>query len=436
MKISVFGIGYVGAVTAACAARDGHSVIAVDVNPVKVDAINAGRSPIVEPGLDELTAAEVAKGRLCATSDIDRAVADTELSLLCVGTPSRENGAIDLGFVERVAAQIGAALSRKAQGHSVVLRSTVLPGTTEQLLIPTLEASSGKRAGKDFGVAFYPEFLRESTAIRDYDDPGAVVFGSLDDETVTRLQALQVNLPVKPYVVPLRTAEAVKYFNNAWHATKISFANEAGNVCKGLGVDSHEVMNILCSDTRLNISRTYMRPGFAYGGSCLPKDVRALRYRAKQADIATPVLDGIAAANEAQIENAYRLIERTGKKRIGMVGLSFKQDTDDLRESPLVILAERLLGRGFEVSVFDANVRLSRLTGANLVYVQEHLPHIARMLREELAEVVSSSDALVVAHAAEVARIDADELAQKMVIDLVRYAPGRRSGDNYEGICW
>ncbi len=436
MKISVFGIGYVGAVTAACGARDGHTIVAVDVNPGKIDAINAGRSPIVEPGLDEMTAAEVAKGRLKATSDVTAAIGETEISLICVGTPSRDNGAIDLSYVTRVGEQIGEALGRKRDFHSIVLRSTVLPGTTQDVLQPVLEAASGKKAGVGFGLGYYPEFLRESTAIRDYDDPGAVVFGQLDERTIERLHQIQNDLPVKPFVVPIRTAEATKYFNNAWHALKISFANEAGNICKGLDVDSHEVMNILCSDTRLNMSRNYLKPGFAYGGSCLPKDVRALRYRAKQIDIGTPLLDGVVAANEAQIDNAFHMVERAGGKRVGVIGLSFKQDTDDLRESPMVILAERLLGRGFQVSVFDENVRLSRLTGANLGYIQDRLPHIASMLREELDEVVSASDTLVISHAAHVPRIDPAVLAQKTIVDLVRFATDRRTGGSYQGICW
>lgn len=435
MKVSVFGIGYVGAVTAACAARDGHTVIAVDVNPIKVEAINAGRTPIVEPGLDEMIEAEVGKGRLSATDDIFAAVAATELSLLCVGTPSRENGSIDLGYVTRVAEQIGDALRKKSDLHSVVLRSTVLPGTMEEVVIPAIEWASGKKAGVEFGVGYYPEFLRESSAIRDYDNPGAIVFGKVDETTIERLGKLQAT-PVKPFVASLRTAEAVKYFNNAWHAAKVSFANEAGNICKHLGVDSHEMMDILCADQRLNISPYYLQPGFAYGGSCLPKDLRALRYRARQLDLATPVLDGVTAANEAQIEAAYRLVVRAGGKRVGLVGLSFKQHTDDLRESPMVVLAERLLGRGYEVAVFDPNVRLSRLTGANRAYLQEHLPHIARMLREELDEVTSASETLVVGHAGLAARLAPEILEQKNIVDLVRYRPQLRTEGNYQGICW
>jgi GDP-mannose 6-dehydrogenase len=436
MKISVFGIGYVGAVTAACAARDGHSVVAVDTNPIKVEAINAGRTPIMEPGLDELIAAEVAKGRLRASDDVAAAVANTDLSLLCVGTPSRENGAIDLSYVTAVAEQIGDALRKKPGFHSVVLRSTVLPGTTEEVVIPAIEWASSKKAGVDFGVGYYPEFLRESSAIADYDDPGTVVFGKIDDKTVEALQQLQFPHS-KPFVVGIRIAEAVKYFNNAWHAVKISFANEAGLICKRLGVDSYSMMGILCSDSRLNISRSYLKPGFAFGGSCLPKDLRALRYRARQLDLTTPVLDGVAAANDAQIESAYRLIVQTGRRRVGLVGLSFKQDTDDLRESPMVILAERLLGRGYDVAVFDPNVRLSRLTGANLAYIKEHLPHIAQMLRENLDDVITASETLVIHHAALAAHLDPAILQQKHIVDLVRgYGNRWRSEGNYQGICW
>lgn len=434
MKISVFGIGYVGAVTAACAARDGHNVVAVDVNPIKVEAINAGRTPIMEPGLDDLIEVQVAQGRLSATDDMFAAVAETELSLLCVGTPSLENGSIDLSYVTRVAEQIGDALRKKPDFHSVVLRSTVLPGTTEDVVVPSIEWASGKKAGVEFGMGYYPEFLRESSAIGDYDSPGAVVFGKIDDNTIERLGRLQVT-PVRPFVVPIRIAEAVKYFNNAWHAVKISFANETGNICKHLGIDSYEMMSILCSDGRLNISPYYLRPGFAYGGSCLPKDLRALRYRARQLDLVTPMLDGVTAANEAQIEAAYRMVVRAGAKRVGLIGLSFKPDTDDLRESPMVVLAERLLGRGYEVAVFDSNVRLSRLTGANRAYLQEHLPHIARMLREDLNEVASASETLVLGHAGLAARLDREFLERKNVVDLVRYGPQRTEG-NYQGICW
>ena len=437
MKIAVIGIGYVGAVSAACLARDGHEVLAVDVSQVKVDDINRGESPIVEPGASELIKSCVANGRLKASTDLVQAIHETEISLICVGTPSRSNGSLDTTFVARVAEEIGGIL--KAAGnldHSVVFRSTVLPGTMDELLIPALERSSGMKAGVGFGIGYYPEFLRESTAIKDYDQPGAVVFGRRDEKTVARLTALQPDCPTKPSIVDIKAAEAIKYFNNAWHALKISFANEAGNICKGFGIDSHEVMGILCSDTRLNISPAYLKPGFAFGGSCLPKDVRALRAKAREIDVPTPIMEAILAANETQIQSAYRMVRQTGKWKVGVLGLSFKADTDDLRESPMVVLTERLLGAGCDVKVYDANIRLSRLTGTNLKYVQEYLPHIGRMLCEDLAEVVGHGETLVISHKSLGQMLDATTLASKSVVDLSRAIPDRLSGGNYEGICW
>lgn len=435
MKVAVIGIGYVGAVSAACLARDGHEVIAVDVSPVKVDGINAGESPIVEPGLHELIKTGVAAGRLKATSDLEAAIRGTDISLICVGTPSRTNGSLDTSFALRVAEQIGGILADDSVDHSVIFRSTVLPGTMDGLLIPALEKASGKKAGETLGIGYYPEFLRESTAIKDYDQPGAVVFGRRDAKTLARLHALQPNLPVKPAEVDLKSAEAIKYFNNAWHALKISFSNEAGNICKAVGIDSHEVLGILCSDTRLNISPAYMKPGFAFGGSCLPKDVRALKAKARELDVASPILDAILAANEEQIQSAYRLVQASGKRTVGVLGLSFKSDTDDLRESPMVVLTERLLGKGYEVKVYDPNIRLSRLTGTNLRYVQEYLPHIGRMLHEEPQEVLES-DVLVVSHKNLGALLTQDIQDEKFVVDLTRLWNDRLSEGKYQGICW
>jgi len=435
MRVAVIGIGYVGAVSAACLVRDGHDVTAVDVSPVKVDGINAGESPIVEPGLDGLIKAGVAAGKLRATTDLEAAIRGTDISLICVGTPSRSNGSLDTGFALRVAEQIGAVLADDTVDHSVIFRSTVLPGTMDTLLIPALEKASGKKAGEGFGIGYYPEFLRESTAIKDYDQPGAVVFGRRDAKTLARLHALQPNIPTKPAEVDIKAAEAIKYFNNAWHALKISFSNEAGNICKAVGIDSHEVMGILCSDTRLNISPAYMKPGFAFGGSCLPKDVRALRAKARELDVASPILEAILSANEEQIQSAYRLVQATGKRRVGILGLSFKSDTDDLRESPMVVLTERLLGKGFEVKVFDPNIRLSRLTGTNLRYVQEYLPHIGRMLCEEADEVLAA-DVLVVSHKNLGELITGAMREEKHIVDLARMTAGELSSGNYQGICW
>jgi GDP-mannose 6-dehydrogenase len=438
MKIAVVGIGYVGAVSAACLARDGHEVIAVDVNPTKVSAIAAGQAPIIEPGLSEAIAAAAADGRLCATTDLAAAIAMAELCLVCVGTPSDSAGGLELAHVLRVASEIGAALKQREGFHSVVVRSTILPGTMDGLVIPALEAASGMKSGEDFGVGYFPEFLREGSAIKDYDDPGLIVFGARDDITFTRLTNLQPATRERVQRVELKTAEGVKYFCNAWHALKISFANEAGNICKAHGISGREVMEALCSDQRLNISKAYMRPGFAYGGSCLPKDLRALRRAARVLDVATPILDAAGAANDVQIELAYNLVTRAKNpnRRIGFLGVSFKPDTDDLRESPFVVLAERLLGKGYEIAIYDANVRFSQLTGANLAYVTEVLPHISKMLREDIADVIGFADTLVVSHAKLAGGLAPSAVADKTVVDLGGLPAEFRAAKDYYGICW
>lgn len=436
MKVAVIGIGYVGAVSAACLARDGHEVLAVDVSQLKVDDINRGESPIVEPGLSELVLDGVRSGRLRATLSLEEGIRGSDISLICVGTPSRSNGSLDTSFALRVAEQIGAIIGASNLDHSVVFRSTVLPGTMDGLLVPALEKASGKTPGVDFGIGYYPEFLRESTAIRDYDQPGAVVFGRRDAKTAERLHALQPSLPVKPFEVELKAAEAVKYFNNAWHALKISFANEAGNICSAVGIDGHDVMNILCSDTRLNMSPVYMKPGFAFGGSCLPKDVRALKAKAREIDVPTPILESILAANDEQIQKAYRMVQQSGRRKVGILGLSFKPDTDDLRESPMVVLTERLLGTGYDVKIYDANIRLSRLTGTNLRYVQEYLPHIGRMLCEDPKDVLDHADVFVISHRNLASLLDDGAQASKHIVDVARAFGDWRTEGLYQGICW
>ncbi|MGH6926082.1 MAG: nucleotide sugar dehydrogenase [Propylenella sp.] len=437
MKISVFGIGYVGAVSAACIANDGHEVVSVDVNSEKVKAINAGRSPIFEPGLPQAIGSAVREGRLTATSDTMQAIRETDLSMICVGTPSRPNGSLDTSSIVRAADTIGAALREKSVFHAVVVRSTILPGTTENVVIPALERASGMKAGQ-FGLAYYPEFLRETTAIQDYYNPGTIVFGKhgQDGRTIAMLMELCSNLPVAPTVLPIRGAEALKYANNAWHALKVSFANEIGNVCKAFGVDSWEVMDVLCSDTRLNISPAYLRPGFSFGGSCLPKDLRAVRHAARQLDVATPVLDATQMANDLQLSKAFEMIAQSNSRRVGMIGLSFKSETDDLRESPLVELAERLLGKGFDLRIFDPNVFVSSLTGTNLEYVRAHLPHLSDLLVGEADELVQHSRTIVIGKNGPVA----EEVLSKVgidttVIDLVRVRRLPRAS-TYDGICW
>jgi GDP-mannose 6-dehydrogenase len=439
MRASVFGIGYVGAVSAGCLAKDGNEVIAVDPNQEKVAALNAGQSPIVEPGLDAIIEEQTRIGRLRAVADAAVAIQNSEISYVCVGTPSRFNGSLDTGYMLRAAEDIGLALKDKADFHVVVVRSTVLPGTMEDIVIPALARTSGKTAGVDFGVAYYPEFLRESTAIRDYYDPGAIVFGAMEDDDVSiaRLSALNAHLPIRPTVVPIRTAEAVKYANNCWHALKISFSNEMGNICKAAGIDSHVVMDILCSDTRLNISRAYMKPGFAFGGSCLPKDLRALRFRARELDVPTPVLDAALIANENQLRRAFDMVASLGVRRVGLVGLSFKADTDDLRESPLVELAERLHGKGYDLRIYDPTVSYGALMGANLHYVRSHIPHLSTLLAEDIETVCAHAEILVIGNKDAAAK-RAIELVQgqKPIVDLVRVETASRRDELYDGICW
>lgn len=436
-RISVFGIGYVGSVAAACLARDGNRVHAVDVDTGKVEAILAGQSPVVEPGLDAIIAETVRTGRLTATSDVAEAVHATDISFVCVGTPARGNGSLDVRYVKRVAEEIGAALAAKSDYHLVVIRSTTLPGTTDEVVVPALESESGKRAGADFGIAYLPEFLREGSAIADYDQPGLLVIGVGDDRAREILLDLHRNSPVEAQVVEIRAAEAVKYACNAWHAVKISFANEIGQISKVLGIDAEDVMDALCRDEKLNISPAYLKPGYAFGGSCLPKDLRALRHRAMTAEVATPLLDAALAVNENTINAAYEMVRAIGKRRVGMFGLSFKPETDDLRYSPMVELSERLIGRGFNIKIFDGVVRPSRLTGANLRYVNEHLPHLASLLVEDSQSIVEHSEVVVIGNRKAAApAIQTIEKRGLPVIDLVRVDRQKRSAGSYHGLCW
>jgi GDP-mannose 6-dehydrogenase len=439
MRVCVLGSGYVGIVSSACLARDGFEVVAVDPSETKVAAINAGMTPIVEPGLSMLLKDQVEQGNLIAQSAIGSAIADCEMSLVCVGTPSRMNGSLDTKYVAEVANQIGTALRDAKRFHSVVFRSTMLPGTMDDLVIPILERCSGMSAGEDFGVAYYPEFLREGTALQDYDSPGAVVFGvnAEDHVTLERLHRINKNNKASHVVVPIRTAEAAKYTNNCWHAVKISFANEIGNICKQSGIDSHVVMDILCSDTRLNISRAYLKPGFAYGGSCLPKDLRALRYHAKSLDVPTPVLESALTSNSMQIDRAFNMITSTEARRIGLIGLTFKSDTDDLRESPMVELAERLLGKGYSLLIHDPSLRSGSNTAiANGIAIQS-IPHLEPFITTTVDEVVMNSDVVVLGKSDETSR-EAHRMANghHTVFDLARIDANLSSKGSYHGICW
>ena len=377
MKVSILGLGYVGCVSAACLAKDGNEVIGVDVNSVKVELLASGKSPIVEPSLNELIEQFVGNGRLQVSTDVSFAVQNTNVSLICVGTPSNDNGSLKLDYVKNVCREIGEALAEKNGYHVVVVRSTVLPGTVDELLIPILEQSSGRKAGIDFGVCMNPEFLREGSAIRDYYKPSYIVIGELNEKSGDVIADLYKDIDAPAFRVPIRTAEMVKYVSNAYHALKIVFANEVGSLSRAQGIDGQRVMDIFCADTQLNISSTYLRPGYAFGGSCLPKDVRALLYRAKELDVDCEVLSSVIPSNQKQIEHSVKLVEKTGKKKVGFLGLSFKPDTDDLRESPAVILAETLLGKGYNIKIYDDKVELSRLLGANKAFLEGELPHIA-----------------------------------------------------------
>jgi GDP-mannose 6-dehydrogenase len=438
MKVSVFGLGYVGSVSAAALAADGHDVIGIDVNPDKVAAINAGRSPVVEPGLDELLSATVRAGRLRATTDTQEAVRETEISLVCVGTPSRRNGSLDLTYLERVCEQIGAVLADKSPYHVVVVRSTVLPGTTHGIVIPMLERASGKRYGDGFGVSVNPEFLREGTALKDFRKPPMTLVGHNHAADASGTIALYQAIDAPLLSTNVRVAEMIKYTSNTWHALKVCFANEIGNLCKRLGVDSHDVMDIFCRDDKLNLSSYYLKPGFAFGGSCLPKDVRALQYRAKEVDVDLPVISAILPSNKLQIQQALDQILETGKKQIGMLGFSFKAGTDDLRESPLVVLAEALLGKGCRLRIFDRNVSLARLVGANKEYIEKQIPHLSSLLCESADEVVDESEVIVVGNSSpEFVQPLTRCRENQIVVDLVRLPiSGALLRAQYRGICW
>jgi GDP-mannose 6-dehydrogenase len=438
MKVSVFGLGYVGSVSAAALAGDGHQVVGLDINGEKVASVNAGKSPIIEPGLDQLLARAVGERRLRATTDVAEAIGHSDVSLVCVGTPSRRNGSLDLTFLTRVCEQIGAALRDKPAYHVVVIRSTVLPGTTHDVLIPTLERASGKTYGDGFGVSVNPEFLREGSAIADFRKPPLTLVGHNHAADASGTIALYQAIDAPLVSTSIRIAEMMKYTSNAWHALKVCFANEIGNLCKRVGVDSHEVMDIFCRDEKLNLSSYYMKPGFAFGGSCLPKDVRALQYRAKELDVELPVIQSILPSNRLQIQRALDEVLDTGKKRIGLLGFSFKAGTDDLRESPIVILAEALLGKGVQLRIYDRNVSLARLVGSNRQYIEDQIPHLSSLLCESIEEVIDTSEVIVVGNQApEFAKALTRCRCDQIVIDLVRLPIcSSLLAAEYRGICW
>jgi GDP-mannose 6-dehydrogenase len=437
-RISVFGLGYVGCVSAACFARAGHEVVGVDVNPAKVDMINNGQSPVVEPDVADIVAHVVASGRLRATTDAAEAIRGTDISFVCVGTPSRENGSLDLGYVVRVCEEIGAALRDKPDRHIVVVRSTILPGSTEEAVIPALERASGLEAGPGFGVCMNPEFLREASSLQDFYDPPFTVIGTDDEGVGRRVAALYEGIDAPLHVVPFGAAEMVKYASNAFHGLKVSFANEIGNIARALGLDSHLVMDIFTQDTKLNISPYYLRPGFAFGGSCLPKDLRAITHRARQLDVPTPVLDATLESNRLQVERGIRMVLAPGNRRVGILGMSFKAGTDDLRESPIVLLIEALIGKGMDVLVYDRDVSRSRLIGANREYIEREIPHIWELVRPSLDAVIEASETIVVGNSSpEFRGLEGRVGRGKTIVDLVRIVdPSALEGAEYHGIAW
>jgi GDP-mannose 6-dehydrogenase len=438
LSVSVFGLGYVGCVSAACFAKEGHSVVGVDISAAKVNMLNAGTSTILETGIGELVAEMVASGRLRATTDVADAVRSSELSLICVGTPSRPNGSIDLTYIERVCTQIGETLRALDRWHTVVIRSTVLPGTVDGVVIPALERASGKRAGVDFGVCSNPEFLREGSSIKDFYAPPFTLIGSHDERSAAAVRALYAGIDAPVHSVAMGVAETVKYACNSFHAVKVTFANEIGGICKAVGVDSHEVMRIFCEDTKLNISPAYLRPGFAFGGSCLPKDVRALSYKARQLDVDTPMLAAALESNRKLIERAYGTIVGTGARRIGVLGMSFKAGTDDLRESPIVTLIEMLIGKGMDVAVYDRDVSSANLIGSNREYIEREIPHIWSLVDDSMERVVERSEVVVIGNATPAFRAVEQYLGNgRVVVDLVRAFGDRLSdGAHYHGINW
>jgi GDP-mannose 6-dehydrogenase len=435
--LSVFGLGYVGCVSAACFAKQGHTVVGVDVNPTKVGMINDGRSTIVEEGIGDLVRDMRATGRLRATTSSREAVLASSVSLVCVGTPSRQNGSIDLAYVERVCEEIGAALAEKSDRHTVVIRSTVMPGTIDTVVIPALERTSGKRAGEGFAVCSNPEFLREGTSIKDFYDPPFTLIGAHDPAHAEPVAALYAGINAPVHVAAVRVAEMVKYVCNCFHGLKVGFANEVGNVCKALGVDSHEVMRIFCEDKKLNISTAYLKPGFAFGGSCLPKDLRAITYKARTLDVETPVLSALLESNRRQVQRAYDMVLATGQRRVGVLGLAFKAGTDDLRESPMVALIEMLIGKGLQLAIYDKDVSSANVIGANREYIEREIPHIWSLMRPTVREVLDSAETLVIGNSASEFRALGEQLDGQMVIDLARaFGPRVSNGSSYQGICW
>ncbi|WP_437880541.1 nucleotide sugar dehydrogenase [Pseudomonas sp. LRF_L74] len=436
MRISIFGLGYVGAVCAGCLSARGHQIVGVDISRLKIDLISQGKSPIVEPGLEELLQKGIASGNLRGTLDVRDAILDTDISFLAPPTPSKRNGDLDVSYIEEVCQQIARILPEKSTRHTIVVRSTVLPGTLRGVVIPTLEKYSGLKAGKDFGVAVNPEFLRESTAIKDYDFPAMTVIGELDKTSGDLLEEIYRELDAPIIRKSVEVAEMIKYTCNVWHATKVTFANEIGNISRAVGVDGREVMDVICQDHKLNLSKYYMKPGFAFGGSCLPKDVRALSYRAGSLDVDSPLISSLMRSNSGQVQKAFDIIAGFDKRKVALLGLSFKAGTDDLRESPLVELAEMLIGKGFDLQIYDRNVEYARVHGANREYIESKIPHVSSLLRDDLDRVVHEADVIILGNGdAAFAEVLERAPEQKKVLDLIGFMKQPSNGTQV-GIGW
>ena len=437
MRISIFGLGYVGAVSLACLARDGHEVIGVDVNSAKLDLIQAGISPVIEEGMPELMQAAVQSGRVRVTGDSRTALLGSDLSFITVGTPSAPNGSVNLDAVLGIARTLGEVLADKPDHHIFVFRSTVAPGTTEREIIPILEKASGKKAGSDFDVCFQPEFLREGSSIKDYGHPPMVVAAATSDCGIAALRELFGELPASFHVTSFRAAELLKVCCNNFHAVKITFANEVARLCEAVECDPFEVMRLLCEDRQLNVSPAYLKPGFAFGGSCLPKDLRSSLHIAKMSDVELPLLASVLPSNRLHVEKAFKKITESGKNRIGLIGLSFKTGTDDLRESAIVSLAESLLGKGLHLSVYDPEVQYSRLVGANKQYIEQVIPHLGSLLAESCKAVVSQSDVIVISvtNAEVLKEVLACVEPEHLLIDLVGI-PRDGLTCRYIGLSW
>ncbi|HEX3107128.1 MAG TPA: nucleotide sugar dehydrogenase [Terriglobales bacterium] len=437
MKVSVFGLGYVGTVSAGCLAQSRHEVVGVDPVSAKVDLINQGQSPIIEAEINEIISSAVKSGRIRATQDAVQAILDTELSFICVGTPSQVNGNLDLSYIRRICEQIGEALKQKSARHTVVIRSTILPGTMRNIVIPVLQEVSGKKAGTDFGVCHNPEFLREGSAVKDFNFPAQTVVGELDQKSGDALAELYKEIDAPLMRTDLETAEMVKYVNNSWHALKIGFANEIGNLCKAFSIDAHQAMKIFCQDTKLNISSAYLTPGFAFGGSCLPKDLRAISYQAKMHDLQLPILTSILPSNEMQVAKGLQLIMQRGHKQIGVLGFSFKAGTDDLRESPVIEVIERLIGKGHDLRIYDKNVKLAKLVGANREFILNRIPHISRLMVDDVDAVLKHAQTVVIGNNdPEFRQVPARLREDQFLVDFVRVVPGKSQNGKYDGICW